>query len=132
MTQVRGTSRAMAADADIVLNTASDLTRAPAWLPAPVQVVGTGAGTVDLRWREEGVHRYEIDLDAAGHRLAWHPAGDGAWAGELRVTEQGAGSSRAELLVEAGDDVDAGEVRTVLDAALEALAAEVDQNFTVS
>jgi hypothetical protein len=97
-----------------------------------VQVVGTGVGTVDLRWRDEGVHRYETDLDAAEHRLAWHPAGDGGWAGELRITEQGAGSSRAELLVEADDDVDAGEVRTVLDAALRALAAEVDQNFTVS
>ncbi len=58
----------MAADADIVLDTASDLTRAP----------------------------------------AWHPAGDSGWAGDAR------------------------EVRAVLDAALRALAVEVDQNFAAS
>ncbi|MEV6643534.1 hypothetical protein [Amycolatopsis sp. NPDC051371] len=122
----------MAADADIVLNTAADLTRVRTWLPAPVQVIGTGTATVDVQWRPDDVHRYEIDLKASEHRMEWHPVGRGGWAGHLRVTDHGAGSSEAELLVEVTEDVDADQVREVLDQALRALATEVDQNFTAS
>jgi hypothetical protein len=112
--QVIGSSRTMAADADIVLNTAADSTRAPAWLPA--------SDTTD----------YELDLKAADRRVDWRPAGHDGWTGHLRVTDHGAGSSEAELRVEVDDQADAAEVRKTLDDALRALAAEVDQNFNVS
>jgi hypothetical protein len=107
-------SRAMAAEADIVLNTASDTTRAKAWLP--------GGGS----------RRYDIDLRAADSRVDWRPAGEDGWPGHLRVTGNGTGASEAELRVEVDEKADADEVREVLDRALRALAAEVDQNFNVS
>ncbi|WP_410612449.1 hypothetical protein [Amycolatopsis sp. lyj-109] len=107
-------SRAMAAEADIVLNTASDATRAKAWLP--------GGGS----------RAYDIDLRAAEGRLAWRPAGHDGWAGHLRVIGSGTGASQAELQVEVDEAADPDEVREALDGALRALAAEVDQNFNVS
>src|SRR4051812_4412345 len=101
----------MAAEADIVLNTAADTTRAPAWLPG-----GNGRG-------------YELELKAAEGRVEWRPAGHDGWAGHLTVTEQGAGSSEAELRVEVDEKTGTDDVRETLDGALRALAAEVDQNF---
>ncbi len=93
----------MTADADIVLNTAADLTRAGAWLPAPVHVVDTGTGTVDVTWTTDGdVHRYEIRVSPDEHRLEWRPVGHNGWPGHLRVPDKGAGSSEAELHVETG------------------------------
>jgi hypothetical protein len=50
----------------------------------------------------------------------------------LRVTDNGTGASEAELRVEVDDETDGDEMRAVLDGALRALAAEVDQNFNVS
>ncbi|WP_290050913.1 hypothetical protein [Amycolatopsis solani] len=107
-------SHAMAADADIVLNTASDPTRAKAWLPGG-----------DSR-------EYDIDLRAAEGRVEWRPAGHDGWPGRLRVVGSGSGASQAELQVEVDDAADPDEVRESLDGALRALAAEVDQNFNVS
>jgi hypothetical protein len=104
-------SCAMAAEADIVLNTASDATRAKAWLP------------------DGGSRRYDLDLRAAEGLVKWRADG---WSGDLRVTGNGTGASEAELRAEVDDEADAGEVREVLDRALRALAAEVDQNFNVS
>jgi hypothetical protein len=48
------------------------------------------------------------------------------------VTDEGAGSSEAELRVECGEDVAPDVVYRVLDRALGGLATEVDQNFNVS
>ncbi len=110
-TRVVTSSRAMAAEADIVLNTASDATRAKAWLP------------------EDGSRDYDIDLRADEGRVQWRTDGR---AGDLRVTGNGSGASEAELRMEVDDDADTGEVREILDRALGALAAEVDQNFNVS
>jgi hypothetical protein len=113
-THVVTNSRAMTAEADIVLNTASDATRAKAWLP--------GGGSRD----------YDIDLRAAEGRVEWRPAGHDGWAGALRVVGSGTGASEAEMQVEVDEGADADEVREALDGALRALAAEVDQNFNVS
>lgn len=56
-------TRAMAADPDIVLNTAADPARAQAWLPAPAHLVDHGDGTVDIAWSADGpARRYEIRL----------------------------------------------------------------------
>jgi hypothetical protein len=46
------------------------------------------------------------------------------------VTDHGAGSSEAELRVWA-DGAAAGDVRGVVEQALDGLAAEVEQNFNV-
>jgi hypothetical protein len=117
-------SRAMAADADIVFNTAADLTRATAWLPAAVEVVD--ADTVEVTWPPDGeAHRYAITVRAEELRLAWRPVGPRGWPGHLLVTDKGAGSSEVELRVECGDDVAPDEVRRVLDRALGGLATEV-------
>jgi hypothetical protein len=110
-TRVVSSSRAMTAEADIVLNTASDATRAKAWLP------------------DGGSRGAEVDLRAAEGLVKWRADG---WAGDLRVTGNGTGASEAELRVEVDDEADAGQVREILDRALSALAAEVDQNFNVS
>ncbi|MEU5264700.1 hypothetical protein [Amycolatopsis sp. NPDC021455] len=113
-TRIVTSSRAMAAEADIVLNTASDATRAKAWLP--------GGDS----------HAYDLDLRAAEGRVEWHPADHDGWAGHLRVVDSGTGASQAELQVEVDEAVDPDEVCATLDGALRALAAEVDQNFNVS
>ncbi|WP_410573590.1 hypothetical protein [Amycolatopsis sp. cmx-4-61] len=104
-------TRAMTAEADIVLNTASDATRAKAWLP------------------EGGSGDYHVDLRADEGRVEWRTDG---WAGDLRVTGDGTGASEAELRAKVDDDADTDEVRERLDRALGALADEVDQNFNVS
>ncbi|WP_410592803.1 hypothetical protein [Amycolatopsis sp. lyj-23] len=104
-------TRAMTAEADIVLNTASDATRAKAWLPA-----GDSGD-------------YDLDLHADEGRVAWRTGG---WTGDLRVKSNGTGASEAELRAQVDADADAEEVRARLDRALGALAAEVDQNFNVS
>jgi hypothetical protein len=125
-------TRAMAADPDIVLNTAADPARAQAWLPAPAHLVDHGAGTVDVAWTADGpVRRYEIGLRPEAHTLEWSPVGHDGWPGVLRVTDHGAGSSEAELQVETGGRHPEDDVRRVLERALEGLAGEVDQNFTV-
>ncbi len=107
-THVVTSSRGMAAEADIVLNTASDATRAKAWLP------------------EDGSGDYDVELRADEGRVDWRTGGR---TGDLRVTGTGAGASEAELRMEVDDDADTGEMREILDRALGALAAEVDQNF---
>lgn len=123
----------MAAVADIVLNTAADLSRAQAWLPPPLHVVDSGDGTVDVGWRPDGeVHRYEVRLNAEEHRLDWRPVDHDGWSGHLRVVEGGAGSSEVELEVRPGDRVAEDDVRAALDRALSGLASEVEQNFNVS
>jgi hypothetical protein len=105
-------SHAMAADADIVLNTAADPTRAAAWLPG------------DAR-------RYEISAHPDEHEVRWRPVDHDGWSGRLRVTDRGAGASEAEPEVRAGA-ARSEDARHVVDRALAGLAAEVDQNFTVS
>ncbi|MET8998689.1 hypothetical protein [Amycolatopsis sp. Hca4] len=110
-TRIVTTSRPMTADADIVLNTASDATRAKAWLPG---------------------HVGDIALRAAEGRVEWRAAGRDGLAGRLRVIGSGTGASEAELEVEVDESADPAEVRETLDGALRALAAEVDQNFNVS
>jgi hypothetical protein len=47
------------------------------------------------------------------------------------VTDHGAGSSEAELQVETGGRHSEDDVRRVLERALEGLAGEVGQNFTL-
>lgn len=122
----------MAADPDIVLNTAADLTRAAAWLPSQVRVAGSGGDEVEVTWTPDGeTYRYAVAVRPDDHTLEWRPVGDHGWAGGLRVTSGGAGASEAELHVEPGDHDEAAVCR-VLDAALHGLSAEVDQNFNVS
>ena len=125
----------MAADPDIVLNTAADLTRAAAWLPAQVRAVGSGddeADEVEVTWTPDGeTYRYAVTVRPDDHTLEWRPVGHQLWAGGLRVTSGGAGASEAELHVEPGDH-DEAVVGRVLDTALQGLATEVDQNFNVS
>jgi hypothetical protein len=119
----------MAADADIVLNTAADPTRAASWMPGTVHAV---AGGVDLSWTSDGdTGRYEVSTHPDEHEVRWHPTGHDGWSGRLRVTDHGAGSSEAELRVWA-DGAAAGDVRGVVERALDGLAAEVEQNFNVS
>lgn len=101
----------MTADADIVLNTASDSTRAHAWLP------------------DADSHDYDVEWRADEGRLEWRST---RWAGCLRVTGDGTGASTAELSVEVDGEADVSGIRRTLDAALGALAVEVDQNFNVS
>lgn len=113
-TRIVTSSRAMAAEADIVLDTAADATRAKAWLPG-------GASRA-----------YDADLRAAEGRVEWRPAGHDGWAGHLRVVDSGTGGSQAEPRVDVDDAADPDDVREILDGALRALAPEVDQNFTVS
>ncbi|WP_146060435.1 hypothetical protein [Amycolatopsis sp. CA-128772] len=110
-TRMVTSNRTMTADADIVLNTASDATRAKAWLP------------------EGGAGGYDVDLRAGEGRVEWRTGG---WTGDLTVTGSGTGASEAELRAKVDDDADPGDVRERLDRALSALAAEVDQNFNVS
>ncbi len=51
----------MAADPDIVLNTAADLTRAAAWLPTQVDVVSAGDGEVEVAWTPDAeTYRYAV------------------------------------------------------------------------
>lgn len=122
----------MAADADIVLNTAADPARAASWLPGPVHVVDAGSGVVDLSWTADGdARRYEISVHPEEHEVWWRPVDHDGWSGRLRVTDRGAGSSEAELDVRTGA-VTSQDVRRVVDRALAGLAAEVDQNFNVS
>lgn len=118
----------MAADADIVLNTAADPARAGAWLPDVVRVVDSGPGTLDVSWTPDGaVRRYEVHVRPTEHRLEWRPVDHDGWRGELLVTDKGAGSSEVELRVDTGG----ADVGPALDEALEGLAVEVDQNFSV-
>ena len=93
-------TRTMPADADIVFNTASDDTRALAWLPP------------SLRTCEIVVHMEERALE-------WRR--DDEQRAYLRVEPGGAGTSEVELQVP--DDTDG-------DGALRALEAEVADNFT--
>lgn len=120
----------MAADADIVLNTAADPARAASWLPGPVRVVDAGTGAVDASWTPDGdARRYEIRLDPDEHEVRWHPVDHDGWSGLLTVVDRGAGSSEAELRVQTDGGAGADDVRRVLDRALEGLASEVEQNF---
>ncbi|KOV79652.1 hypothetical protein [Nocardia sp. NRRL S-836] len=93
-------TRTMQADADIVFNTASDDTRALAWLPPSLRtceiVVNTDERTLEWRRNDE--------------QCAY-----------LRVEQGGAGTSEVELRLP--DD-------TGGDDALRALEAEVAENFT--
>lgn len=75
--------------------------------------------------------RRDAPLCDHGKWLEWRPVGSRGWPG-LRVTDEGAGSSEAELRVECGEDVAPDVVYRVLDRALGGLATEVDQNFNVS
>jgi hypothetical protein len=125
-------SRAMAADPDIVLNTAADLTRAAAWLPAHARVVGAGDDEVEVTWTPDGeTYRYTVTVRPDDHTIEWRPVAHDGWRGGLRVTDAGAGASEVELHVEAGDQDDEAVCR-LLDAALRGLSVEVDQNFNVS
>lgn len=122
----------MAADPDIVLNTAADVTRASAWLPAQAHIAASGGDEVAVTWTPDGgTYRYAVTVRPADHTLEWRPVGHRRWAGGLRVTSGGAGASEAELHVDPGDHDDEAVCR-VLDAALRGLATEVDQNFNVS
>jgi hypothetical protein len=125
--QTHQTTHAMAAEADLVLNTASDLRRAAAWIPASVRVAGRDE--VEVTAAGEAV-RYRVRLRADEQVLEWHPIDRDGWPGRLRVADRGAGSSEAELRVETTSALDAGRVRSALDRALGALAAEVEQKFT--
>jgi len=98
-TTYRGT-RSMAADADIVLNTAADPARVQAWLPDVASTVEVLPEKRTVVWRSEG-------------RVA-----------VLRVVDRGAGACEAHLLVE-GAAEPAG-----FDRALNGLAAEVEENFS--
>jgi hypothetical protein len=122
----------MAADADIVLNTALDLSRSAGWVPEPVRLTDAGDGNVDVGWAPgDRVRRYSLAVDIEERRVRWRPVDHDGWPGELRVTDQGAGASEAELRVEAGEEAPA-DVDELLERALRGLAAEVDQNFNVS
>ncbi len=114
----------MAADVDIVLNTAADLSRVSAWVPVPV--VGAGDGTVDVDVDGE-VRRYAVTLRAEERTVEWRPVDHDGVSGQLTVSQGGAGSSQVELAV-----ADVDDVGDLLDRALRGLAAEVDQNFNVS
>ncbi|WP_107657186.1 hypothetical protein [Nocardia suismassiliense] len=109
----------MAADPDIVLNTAADPARAAAWLPI-------------TRSAEDAAEHYEIRLSADEHLVRWRPHGADTWSGWLRVTESGAGASEAELGVHDSGELDADALRAALDRSLHGLAGEVEQNFNVS
>ncbi|WP_147128265.1 hypothetical protein [Nocardia ninae] len=104
----------MAADPDIVLNTAAD-----PWLPIAQSA-------------EDAAEHYEIRLSADEHLVRWRPPGADAWSGWLRVTESGTGASEAELGAHDGGELDADTLRAVLDRSLHGLAGEVEQNFNVS
>ena len=99
-------SRTMATDADIVLNTAGDPARGSSWLPDDVA---------------------EISAHPDEHEVRWRPADRDGWSGRLRATDQGVGSSQVELEIWA--DRPAGDGQRVADRALAGLAAEVEQNF---
>ncbi len=122
----------MAADPDIVLNTAADPSRVGACLPAAAHLSEVEPGEVEVTWAPAGrAHRYAVTVRPDEHTLEWRPVDGGGWPGGLRVTATGAGASEAELYVAAGDR-DADAVRRALDQALRGLATEVDQNFNVS
>jgi hypothetical protein len=125
--QTHQTTHTMAAPADLVLNTAADLKRAPAWIPASVRIADRDE--VEVTTDGESV-RYRVRLRADEQVLEWHPVDRDGWPGRLRVADRGAGSSEAELRVETTTGKDADRVRSALDRALGALAAEVEQNFT--
>lgn len=114
----------MAADADIVLNTAADPARAESWLPGPVHGADAVHGGADGEAR-----RYEFSVTPEEHELRWHPVDRDGWRGFLRVADRGAGSSEAELCVQTDGEAAADDVRYALERALEGLAAEVEQNF---
>jgi hypothetical protein len=122
----------MAADADIVLNTAADPARAASWLPGTVHVVDAGTGQVEMAWTRDGdARRYQISAHPEEHEVRWRPVEHDGWSAQLRVTDRGAGASEAELHLRAeGDPAD--DVRGLADSALAGLAAEVEQNFNVS
>jgi hypothetical protein len=125
--QTHQTTHTMAAAADLVLNTAADLKRASAWIPASVRVADRDE--VEVTAAGQAV-RYQVRLRADEQVLEWHPVDRDGWPGSLRVADRGAGSSEAELRVDTTAEVDADRVRSALDRALGALAAEVAQNFT--
>jgi hypothetical protein len=125
--QIHQATHPMAAAADLVLNTAADLQRAPAWVPASVRVADRDE--VEVTTDGEAV-RYRVRLRADEQVLEWHPVDRDGWPGRLRVADRGAGSSEAELRVETTSGRDADRIRSALDRALGALAAEVEQNFT--
>jgi hypothetical protein len=123
----------MAADADIVLNTALDLTRAGGWVPEPVRVTDAGDGAVEVTWApQDRARRYALAVRPGERRVEWRPVDHAGWPGELRVIDVGAGASEVELRVEVGEEVPAAEVGEFLERALRGLATEVDQNFNVS
>ncbi|GAB2738161.1 SRPBCC family protein [Amycolatopsis magusensis] len=129
--------RSIAAPADLVLNTAADVTQVPAWLPGPVRLVDpgqidvrAGSGTIHVAAGDGGESAYEVVVDPARQVLSWTPADPGGWPGELRVSDGGAGSSVAELRVRPPGSP-AG-VAEHLDRALDGLAVAVAQNFNVS
>ncbi len=123
-------TRTMGADADIVLNTAADPTRAAAWLTTAAQ----SDDTVELAWTPGApTSRYRITADPEAHEVHWRPTGAAGSPARLRVVDRGAGSSAAELRVEttAGTADDQPDSLTAaLDRALAGLASEVEQNFT--
>jgi hypothetical protein len=133
VSHIHRSSRGIAADPDIVLNTAADLTRAAAWLPEPVHVLDSGDGTLDVAWRPDGsARRFAVTVSADDRRVEWRPADHDGVTGQLVVTDQGAGASAVELRLEVGDDVRDQDVDRLLEQALAGLATEVDQNFNVS
>ncbi|UJW30297.1 hypothetical protein L3Q67_34565 [Saccharothrix sp. AJ9571] len=93
--------RSIAAPADLVLNTAADVTHVPAWLPGSVRLVDSGqidvcvgSGTVHVAAGDGGESAYEVVLDPARQVLSWTPADPGGWPGELRVSDGGAAGAR--------------------------------------
>ena len=102
--------RGMNALSEIVLNTAADPTRADSWVGQPLGLSGAGV---------------RIERTGDGLRIEWDPAGGPRGSGELTVREDGAGATDADLRVRC-EAAEPDPARRMLDA----LAEEVDQNFT--
>lgn len=97
--------RGMAALPDLVLNTASDPERTASWLP--------------------GAPHVRLQTSADGSCVEWEPLDGESSRGSLKVAPSGAGTSVVDLDVE----IDVAD-ETLAERMLDALAAEVEQNFT--
>jgi uncharacterized protein YndB with AHSA1/START domain len=127
VTDVRG----VAAPAEVVYNTLTDLHRAARWLPPGVSAEPLSADRLLVRVGGT-VREAQLDRQPGDLAVTWWLVDLPAWSGAARVREEHGGASTVEVRVLA-PDVDAAHAeraRSLLAESLRQFERDVADNFT--